>query len=213
MTNFKHIFCVFRPTSRNFDKWYIHDHSFREYGFCENRASTGIFILFCIFLRFSSDLVRIRHRTFQKACIEKFWVSPKIGLYESCSYVEWNHFLSLCYVFIIPSGWISVQNISIITYWNILNFMKITSVETVHTYIHIHTYIHTYIHTHTYKRRPLASREKGVSEQIPKTDRPFYKLHWLWKYVIHQYVQTQWIKLNALKYIKTYKTRHKLKYL
>jgi len=43
-----------------------------------------------------------------------------------------------------------------------------------------------------FKRRPLTSKEKRVSEQIPKTDHPFYKLYWLWKYVIHQYVQTQW---------------------
>jgi hypothetical protein len=61
----------------------------------------------------------------------------------------------MCYAFIIPSGWSSVQNISAVTYWNILNFMKITSVETV-LYIRVRTYIRKYIliyvitYLHTY---------------------------------------------------------------
>ena len=42
-----------------------------------------------------------------------------------------------------------------------------------------------------FKRRLLASRLKRDSEQIPKTDHPFHKLNRLWKYVVHQYVQTE----------------------
>jgi hypothetical protein len=48
----------------------------------------------------------------------------------------------------------------------------------------------------------MASKEKCVSEKIPKTDHLFYKLYWLWKHVTHRYVQTQRDKQNGMKNVK-----------